>query len=94
MTNPKATPKPTLPPGSIFAPDLKRWRASMKWNVRQAAAELGLSTKGYNDLELGRGGRLAMHDGKRTRYIPVFIALACAALRRGIKPIKSSGGAE
>lgn len=60
---------------------LLAWRTDMKLNQRDAASGLGLSLKGYQELE--RGSRFGTEQ-------PVTIdrrtALACAAIRFGLDP--------
>lgn len=64
------------------AADLAAWRAALGWSQRQAAAALGLTLKGYQELERGcrfSSGLPAPID-RRT-------ALACAALAARLPPI-------
>lgn len=56
--------------------DLEAFRQRMKWNKVEMAANLGCDRKTLNRYLSGE-----------TTPIPLYIALACAALAHGLKPI-------
>ena len=52
-----------------YTPDqLKAWRAGHKWTQEQAAANLGLSLRGYQDKEAGKR-HISRQDMKLIGYI-------------------------
>jgi hypothetical protein len=59
----------------MTAAELETFRAGMQWNRRTLGRELGISQDRLRRLM----------DGRVT--IPRHIALACAALQRGLRPI-------
>ncbi len=62
--------------------DLKAWRKRMGYTQQEAAAALGMSAAGYQQLESGRnkGTGKQFAPDKRT-------ALACAAIEAGLPPV-------
>jgi transcriptional regulator with XRE-family HTH domain len=61
--------------------DFKLWRYTMNLNQKQAADALGISRDTVTNYETGR-----RRDTGREVEIPLYIALACSALTRGLKP--------
>ncbi|MBW7903128.1 MAG: helix-turn-helix transcriptional regulator [Rhodocyclaceae bacterium] len=61
--------------------DMRRWRKSMGFTQRAAAAELGIALPTYQAMERGT----AWATGKPVE-IDRRTALACAALRAGLAP--------
>jgi DNA-binding XRE family transcriptional regulator len=61
--------------------DFKAWRKAMGLNQTEAAKALGISRSSVELYELGH-----RRDDKRAVAIPLSIALACAALFKGLKP--------
>ena len=59
----------------MTAASLAAWRLSLGFSKSEAARQLGLSRNGYAALEAGR------------RPIPLYVALACAALAGGLSPL-------
>jgi transcriptional regulator with XRE-family HTH domain len=52
-----------------YTPDqLKAWRADYKWTQQEAAANLGLSLRGYQDKEAGKR-HISRQDMKLIGYI-------------------------
>jgi len=52
-----------------YTPDqLKTWRAGHKWTQQEAAANLGLSLRGYQDKEAGKR-HISRQDMKLIGYI-------------------------
>ncbi|WP_207389176.1 helix-turn-helix domain-containing protein [Marinobacter halodurans] len=55
--------------------NIKQWRARMKWSQREAARQLGLTLKGYQELE--RGTRFATgepcHVDRRTKLACLYL---------------------
>jgi transcriptional regulator with XRE-family HTH domain len=66
--------------------DLTAWRQRMGLNKQQAAEALGLSINGYAAYERGYIGRDAADHRHMPRPIPLHVALACAALKHGLRP--------
>ncbi len=59
----------------MTAASLSAWRVRLELSKSEAARQLGLSRNGYAALEAGR------------RPIPLYVALACAALAGGLSPL-------
>jgi transcriptional regulator with XRE-family HTH domain len=52
----------------MTAEELKAWRIAHKWTQEQAAANLGLSLRGYQDKEAGKR-HISRQDMKLIRYV-------------------------
>lgn len=67
--------------------DFRAWRAAMGFSQAQAAAALGVNLYTVKNYDAG-ATRARDADGERIAIeIPRTIALACAALAAGLKPI-------
>lgn len=64
------------------ADDFKAWRKEMELSQSAAAKELGLSVDTLTNYEAG-----VRRDTGKPVLIPRYIALACAALKAGLKPL-------
>ena len=62
---------------------LTAWRERLGFNRSEAASRLGISRNAYTAYEEGKPGK----NGK-PRKIPLYIALACAAVAYGLPPMK------
>ena len=59
--------------------DLRSWREVLGLTQAMAADALGLSKSGITQYEIGS-------TGERVHVIPKYVALACSAVRFGLKP--------
>ncbi len=68
--------------------DFRAWRAALGLTQAQAAAALGVSVSMVKNYESGFLRRRDAHTGELIEVeIPRAIALACAAIKAGLKPI-------
>lgn len=66
----------------MTADNFKAWRKEMELSQSAAAKELGLSVDTLTNYEAG-----IRRDNGKPVIIPRHVALACAALKAGLKPI-------
>lgn len=68
--------------------DFRAWRAALGLTQAQAAARLGLSVSTIKTYESGFLRRRDAHTGELVEVeIPRTVALACAAIAAGLKPV-------
>lgn len=74
---------------ALMTPEqFRAWRAALGLTQRQAAAKLGLSVSMVKNYESGHLRRRDAHTGELIEVeIPRTVALACAAIAAGLKPI-------
>jgi len=66
----------------------RAWRAALSLTQRQAAAKLGVSVSMLKNYESGFLRRRDATTGELVEVeIPLTVALACAAISAGLKPI-------
>lgn len=70
--------------------DLRAWRASMSFTQRQAAGALGISFATFRNYERGERFERDEQGDPIPAPIPLYIALACAAISAGLKPYTRS----
>jgi transcriptional regulator with XRE-family HTH domain len=74
--------------GLMSPEQFRAWRAGLGLTQLQAAAKLGLSVSMLKNYESGFLRRRDAHTGELIEVeIPRAIALACAAIAAGLKPI-------